>query len=130
MLASPTHRRFEQVSDVRLVHVDGVVRWLHVVPPSNVASRSRVFESLVALTMHVSAFVHVRSVTVSLEDQGRGALEDQVAPSLVEKVIVEAVFTPSVITAAHDDAPKQLRVRIPCPPASDPSATTDWEEAL
>jgi len=70
--ASPTQSRFEQVNEVKLVQVDFVGRSVHVVPPSNVTSRTREFVSLVALTMHVAAFVHVMSVTESLEDQGKG----------------------------------------------------------
>jgi hypothetical protein len=122
--------RFAHVRDFKFVQDEGVAREVQVVPPSNVTSRIREFDTSVALTMHVSEFVQAIAVTVSPDVQGSGVCADHDAPSSEEKAIFETVFTPSLITAAHVDSPKQLSARIPWPPRSDERATTDWEEAL
>jgi hypothetical protein len=98
---------------VRFVHAERVAFDFHVFPPSCVASTTSEPSPVVAVAMHVAASVHAIEFTVAPSDHGSdiGGLHD--VPASEEKAILDVSLTPPETTAAHDEVPKQLSVRIP-----------------
>jgi hypothetical protein len=112
---SATQSSFAHVSDVSVLHLEGTVRCVHVIPPSWVASSSTWSLEVVAATRQSSVSVHDSAVTASPTVHAIGEGEDHVvAPSLV-KESRELPAMPVASTTAHEAVAKQSRALTPRP---------------